>query len=247
MKKLSLLLLLFVFVFVGCSDDDEATFVANFDGKLTESNSEFISTSTTLKNFYFFDTFQDNNKYLTFDHYYNDWGSGYSFAGITYTNKTDITTSGNGNPSAITGKGKNGQIYLTAYSSSYNPAKVTLNNNEKYIYKGVWVTNSTNAYLAITEGKNSMDIDTKFENDDWFKLTATGYDLQDKNIGNVEIYLADYRNGKKTVLKDWTWFDLSPISFANYIIFELSSSDSGKDGMNTPAYFCMDGITIEEK
>lgn len=56
--------------------------------QLTESESEFTSTSTEVSGYYFKDTFTDPESYVTFDHYYSDWGQGYSFAGFTYTNKT---------------------------------------------------------------------------------------------------------------------------------------------------------------
>ena len=61
------------------------------------------------------------------------------------------------------------------------------------------------------------------------------------------MYLADYRDGKTEVLNTWKWFDWTSIANAAYINFELSSTDIGEYGMNTPAYFCMDAITMIEK
>ena len=67
-------------------------------------------------------------------------------------------------------------------------------------------------------------------------------------IGKIDFYLADYRNGKKEIVNTWQWFDWTPIANASYITFELSSTDNDPEqGMNTPAYFCLDGITLIEK
>ena len=67
-------------------------------------------------------------------------------------------------------------------------------------------------------------------------------------IGRVDFYLADYRNKKTEIVNTWQWFDWSPIANASYITFELSSTDNNPKGeMNTPAYFCLDGITLIEK
>ena len=90
MKKLSLFLLVSVFAFCGCSDENDEVknekkeVVVSFENQLTESESEFTSTSTEVSGYYFKDTFTDPESYVTFDHYYSDWGQGYSFAGFTY-------------------------------------------------------------------------------------------------------------------------------------------------------------------
>ncbi|MBK8880763.1 MAG: T9SS type A sorting domain-containing protein [Haliscomenobacter sp.] len=40
------------------------------------------------------------------------------------------------------------------------------------------------------------------------------------------------------------WADLSPLGAGRQPFFSLSSSDVGLFGMNTPAYFCMDHISL---
>lgn len=57
--------------------------------------------------------------------------------------------------------------------------------------------------------------------------------------------LADYRNGKKQdPVTTWTYW---PINQANVKTVKLnfSGSDTGDYGLNTPAYICLDDITIE--
>ena len=95
----------------------------------------------------------------------------------------------------------------------------------------------------------------KFTNDDWFKITAVGYKANDNEIGRVDFYLADFRNGKTEIVNTWKWFDWSSIKDADYIKFEMSSTDNSEyeneegvlvSSMNTPSYFCLDGITLIE-
>ena len=46
-------------------------------------------------------------------------------------------------------------------------------------------------------------------------------------------------------MSEWTRYDLSDFGFVKGLVIELSSSDTGQWGMNTPAYFCLDNIEGE--
>ena len=86
----------------------------------------------------------------------------------------------------------------------------------------------------------------KFEKGDWFKLTITGYDENDEETGTKEYYLADLRDEATAyIINDWRYVDLSGLGKVAKIGFELSSSDNGNWGMNTPAYFCFDNFGAE--
>lgn len=263
MKKLSLFLLVSVFAFCGCGDDDEIKnndntqndddsqneVVISFEKQLTEPGSEFKTTEGEIDGYYTKCYFKDIQNIVEFPHYYSSYQGNTSFGGgFTYTNHTDITTPGYSNISAITAKGKDGKVYLTSNTNSFTPAQITNLQPDKYDFKGAWITNSTYAYLAIKDGNDGYLNQTKFEANDWFKIRATGYNTTGKSLGYVDFYLADYRNGKTEIINTWQWFDWSSISNANYIKFEMSSTDNDPDnGMNTPSYFCLDGITLIEK
>ncbi|KAA6326315.1 hypothetical protein EZS27_024566, partial [termite gut metagenome] len=62
-----------------------------------------------------------------------------------------------------------------------------------------------------------------------------------------DFYLADFRNGKSDIVNTWTWVNFTPIASAEYIEFEMSSTDNNPQGMLTPSYFCMDDVTLTEK
>jgi hypothetical protein len=243
MKKLSLLLLLSALIFSGCSDDDNKNeVIIGFNGQLTTPESEFTTTEgTPVDDYYQKVIFRDAQNLLAFDHYFAAWGFG---GGFTYTNKTDVATAEYTNNSAITGRGMTGSVYLTANTSDFTPAVVTLLKPEQYAFKGVWVTNSTYAYRTMRDGN---DYARKFEAGDWFKLTAIGYDVANRSIGQAEYDLTRSTSGGLHIAATWQWFDLSPIASAASIRFELTSSDTGDYGMNTPSYFCMDAITLTEK
>lgn len=139
-------------------------------------------------------------------------------------------------------------MYLTSNTNSFTLAQITNLNTNKSEFKGAWVTNATYAYLAVKDGNDGGGhVKGPFTNNDWFKLTATGYNADKSKIGSIDFYLADFRDGKQEIVNTWKWFDWSSIKNADYITFEMSSTDNGEFGMNTPSYFCLDGITLIEK
>ena len=81
----------------------------------------------------------------------------------------------------------------------------------------------------------------QFGPSDWFKLTITGEDASNNVVGSVNFYLA--QNG--SIVNTWQLVDLSSLSAARTLEFDLSSTDNGPIyGMNTPAYFAMDDLKL---
>lgn len=103
---------------------------------------------------------------------------------------------------------------------------------------GTYVTNTAYAVNSISNGDSYAK---KFDEGDWFLLTFEGY-LGQMPTGKVEFYLADFRNGKSLIVKDWTYVDLSSLKLVDRIKCTLTSSDNGDYGMNTPGYFCIDNF-----
>ena len=249
MKKIYSLLLLTVVILCSCDNNDDnssvidsSTVVLNLQGKLDKPEAEFtgIYEGDPAVTYSYKNTFVDQTGYFVFDSYVSSY---LSFGGgFTYTNKTDKTTAGFTNNSAITGTGKISATYMTVNPSAYATDKFHFAGNISHTIKGMYVTNSTYAYLSMKNGDN---VAKKFADGSWFKLTVTGLDESGNATGTAEIYLADYRNGKKIMLDQWTWLDLSALGKVAEVKFSMSSSDNGDWGMNTPAYFCMDGFTIE--
>lgn len=261
MKKLSLFLLLSLFAFYGCGDDDftdtkdgidnegsqeggdenegKKEAVISFEDLLTEPESEFISTSKETAGYYYIDKFNDPQNYITFDHYFSDWGQGYSFGGFTYTNKTTHIQDCQPN----CGNVKTGKVYIGVFSDEFTPASLKITNT-LYSIKGLWITNSKNAYVGMTEGDSYAKA---FKKGDWYKVTATGYNDEGDKIAETSINPADYKSDEDKPVNTWIWFDLTPLKDASTITLFPSSSDSGEFGMNTGKYFCIDDLTLIEK
>ena len=180
---------------------------------------------------------------------YNSW------EGFAYSNTTDTTTAGMTNQySAITGGGANGSDnYAVAFTMTMwgQPAQ-TYNgySTGEYaqIVDGFHVTNTTYAYLSMLEGDSFAKAfgGETGDDEDWFLLTVHALDSSYEQTGDyVEFYLADYRfsdNSEDYIIDEWTWLDLSSLGVVYGLEFELTSSDTGTYGMNTPAYFAMDDL-----
>lgn len=78
----------------------------------------------------------------------------------------------------------------------------------------------------------------KFGKDDWFKLTINA-SLNGEDV-NAEVVVELAADGK--YINQWTYVDLSVLGEVDAIRFALSSSDTGDNGMNTPAYFALDNF-----
>jgi hypothetical protein len=82
---------------------------------------------------------------------------------------------------------------------------------------------------------------------DFFSITIKAALNGEMMEDSIEFFLADYRfddNSMDYILNEWTEIDLTSLGFADQLIFSLNSSDIGAFGINTPAYFCMDNITL---
>lgn len=193
------------------------------------------------------------------------------WAGFAYSNMRDTTTPGWQNQySAITGTGRGpgNDNYGVAYGyadiepNSYDPNPFDPTSVADLMWlphftiptgtsiAGMYVTNTTYAVLSMLEGDSfAKKFGGASGNDpDWFKLTAYGIDAFGQPLAeSVDFYLADYRfadNSLDYIVTDWRYMDLSALAGASSIHFNVSSSDVGQWGLNTPAYFAVDDIII---
>ena len=174
----------------------------------------------------------------TFYNNFTDWGEyGTSWDGFAYSTMTSTTyASLDDQYNCVVGHGANGsQTFAVVYCNAYEKLPTVKRvDGEPFKVYGFSVTNSAYAYTSMKEGDAYAK---KFDSDDWFLLTITGYYLKDK-VGTVQFYLA--ANGE--IVNDWNVVNLESLGTVDRLEFNLSSSDTGEWGMNTPAYFCIDNF-----
>ncbi len=175
----------------------------------------------------------------TFSNNFTDWGEyGTSWDGFAYSTMSAATfASLEDQYNSCVGHGANdSQTFAVVYYNSYSSKLPTVTRKDGAPFKlyTCRVTNSAYAYNSMKYGDAYAK---KFDESDWFLITATGY-LNDVKLGTAEYYLA--QNGKITDY--WDVMDLSGIGTVDRVEFSLSTSDVGEWGMNTPTYFCMDNF-----
>lgn len=136
--------------------------------------------------------------------------------------------------------------FCVAFPQSYS-IDVT-NDTEGSLIPGMYVTNSAYTYFSMANGDAYAK---KFGQGDWYLLTVKGIKADDTEE-SIDFYLADLRSDNAEehyILDTWQWIDLSSFGKVTALKFELSSSDTGNWGMNTPGYFCIDdlGATLVRK
>jgi hypothetical protein len=186
---------------------------------------------------------------LIFINHYNSQDQDWS--GFAYTNlKDDVTPDVSNQYSSIAGSGADGSEKYAVFHYSGTPDTLFLSKPEKIT--DISFCNSTYTFFTIKNGNQSCK---KFggvsgNDPDWFILTLTAINSDGNPVGTVELALADFRftdNSIDYIANAWTNIDLSDFGFIKALKFEMSSSDSGPGGMNTPGYICIDNIKGEIK
>lgn len=172
---------------------------------------------------------------------YETWG-GFAYSRRTATN-FDVLMRDQFN--AATGSGHGGS---ENYAVGYDQGAIQVLNSpvEGDSIRGCYVTNNAYALTAIREGYSMA---RKFTEGDYLKVTFTGHKA-DGTESTLDYYLADYRPASEAdryALDTWQWVDLRPMGKVTSVTYVISGSDTGKQGLNTPAYFCLDDFNGERE
>lgn len=146
-----------------------------------------------------------------------------------------------------------GTPYLVGYYSEYygDPSSnmILFNDGNTYDAVGVYVCNNSNTYHSILNGDSYAK---KFAQGDTLVLKIHALDEYyaiDDSKQNIVVYLADCRSSDASawkINKGWEWIDLSALGNVSGLAFTMASSDVSYGFMNTPAYFCLDKLTVRE-
>lgn len=103
----------------------------------------------------------------------------------------------------------------------------------------MWVTNTNYVLNSLTYGDGFNSPATAST---YVKVIAYGYDANDNETGSVEIYLC--KDG--VCLTEWAKWDLSSLGKVAKVAFNFAASEdqSGSYGLNCPAYFAYDDVTV---
>ena len=188
---------------------------------------------------------------VIFPNTYNGSFGGYWESGWSYSNMKDSITAGYTNEySARTAVGYTNSAN---YSVAMGGAKLKFNiAAQGKQMTGCYITNGTYAAISM---KNGDSFAKKFggttgNDPDWFKLKIQKYlgGVLSPN-DSVVFYLADYRfanNAQDYIVKTWQYVNLTSLGNVDSLVFNLTSSDVGSFGMNTPNYFCLDNFTTSD-
>lgn len=193
---------------------------------------------------------------MTFGYAYSSFEyEGYvysSWNGIVLSQWGDMYTEGYTNQCSVfyrdpeTGFGGHGNSATFALVYLGTDAVISFEDSEKEMrFLSLFVANSTYTALSMIHG--DMFCKTfSYEDKDWLKLIFTGHDKEGTITGTTDFYLADFRTPDSGgVVTSWEKVDLTSLGHVHTITFSMESSDTGAYGMNTPAYFCMDNIIVE--
>lgn len=182
----------------------------------------------------------------------NEYTAEFDFwSGFAISADTNTTTPGFTNQySAIAGEGA---LQSNNYAVCYIYGSELIYPVGKALGKpmiGLYVTNSTYAYLSMRDGDSFAK---KFggetgDDPDFFLLTIRKYFGGVVSDDSINVYLADYRSpdpSKDYIVDDWKYVDLSDLGEVDSLALYLRSSDNGIFGMNTPAYVCFDNISTD--
>lgn len=104
-----------------------------------------------------------------------------------------------------------------------------------------FVNNTSYSYYAM---KNGTEWSSKFAAGDYCVLQAYGITQDDEITGPAELYLAEYTADSDSPVSQWTYFNFEELGVVKSLFFRMESSDSGDYGMNNPAYFAMDRMSM---
>jgi hypothetical protein len=234
MKKIKLLL----FIAIGASEAN-AQLTIGFENFNLPPNSAYSSTASA--------PFQESG--VSFNHKYafNFWSEGFA-----YTNKYDSLTAGFTNLYGIrAGKGRN-------HSAVYNVGQMkgVISLAPQNTITGMYVTNTTYAYLSIrdgdsfarkfgdTTGTGSGTTIAQGQYPDFFKLIIRAYKGGTLKSDSVTFFLADYRGTNDYIVDTWQFVNTSSLGSADSLVMTLRSSDNGQYGMNTPGFFAIDELSV---
>jgi Domain of unknown function (DUF4465) len=144
-------------------------------------------------------------------------------------------------PTGANGTGAGGSAtYGVAFNFSQGDSLINLPSGVSPF--SIDITNTTYTAQAISLGDGFA---RAFHQGDFFRLDILGYSGLNgtgTQVGDVPFYLADFRGTSLVLVSDWTTVSLASLADAQSLAFNMTSTDVGDFGINTPTFFAVDNL-----
>ena len=165
---------------------------------------------------------------------YNSW------SGMACSSHIDMDSIGVGNQYSVYATSGAGGSEKFAVICPFDSSSCSFDTETEI--KSLMINNATYTYWTVKEGKDGSGYARKFDAGDYYYMTITGFDAAGQKTNSINYYLADFRDGKTFICKEWTKIDLKPLGKIKSLSFKLTSTDVSYGYMNTPGYACIDNI-----
>lgn len=189
-------------------------------------------------------------------------GEAYSWSGFSYSNLSSLNGEYDHDQFASTslaGMDGDSTNYAVAFVGSdwmggtYDPipSHIIVTDGSAATFSGFYINNNEMAYITMLDGSmfNKKFGGPSGNDPDWFRVKIWGIHADNTATEPIYHYLADFRyedNSLDFITNTWKWVDLQSLGMVKELQFIMESTDSGDFGINTPAYFCMDNLTVME-
>ena len=239
MKKQLLSIALFAGVLTTTAQVTTTTQISDFENVVLTSNHNKVYNDSTGGG-----GFKSGNAYFP-----SQWDTSYGGYWSSGWAASSVLDSTNAYPNLYDCAAYKGYNNSSKYAVGSTSSNLIMRMTDSLIGKtvtGMYICNSTYAYKSMKNG-DAYEPAFTAHNKDWFKLTVRNYFGGVLTNDSAEVYLADFRYADTTqnyILKNWMWVSFSTLRNVDSLAFSLSSSQTGIYGMNTPAFFCVDNVTL---
>ena len=174
----------------------------------------------------------------------NNFNEAYkSWSGFAYTSAKDSTftswDNGTDQYNVVAKGGYNSEKYAVGYPGMPDGSRISVAAGDlKTKIKGTMMTLTAYTYTFFKEGQGDQ---SSVKEGDFFFVTIKG-----DNGNKKDVYLVDYRDGKKFMMTDWTWVDLSELGDVNTLTFSTTGSRKNDWGDVVPGYFAIDNFNCDK-
>ncbi len=214
--------------FVVVNPTDGTPAMATFEEPLNDEEGE--EAYYRIKKPFFSGSFKFNNSYNA------EWGSWSGFS-VSRSTKTDFIDYKQSQWNVPSGHGAEGSKSFGVFFKSYraDDAIMLVDPLIAQPLHGMYV--SITSYTLSHVEKGDSYTPEGFKDGHFYEVKVTA-----DNGKSVTIPVADYRNGKKNVLKEWTWVSFKELGNVKSLTFTVDGNVKNEYGLVTPTYLAIDNI-----